>query len=173
MRCLRQFADGIDGLNDRIGRTAAWLTLPVIALLFLQVPLREYVHYGHIAANDIGQIIHATLFMTGASYAMRWDGHVRVDIFYQRMSARSRAWVDLLGTLLFAMPWIAILGWYSLPITIRSWRVYEQFAETYTPGYFLLKTQLLVFVVLVGLQAFATVARAVVRLAASREPTSA
>ncbi len=166
MRVLRRFVEFIDGLNDWVGRTASWLTLPVIVLLFMQVPLREYVHRGHIVANDFGQLIHATLFMVGASYAMRWDGHVRVDIFYQRMSQHARAWVDLLGTVAFALPWLSILGWYSVPIVGRSWAVHEEFAETFTPGYFLLKTLLLVFVMLVGLQALATIARAILAVSA-------
>jgi len=171
MRDLKRFADLVDRLNDGIGRWASWLAIPVILLLFLQVPLREVVQRGNLVANDLGQIAHAALFMSGMAYAMRWDAHVRVDIFYQRMSARRRAWVNLVGSLLFSLPWLAIVGWYSVPVVVRSWAVLEQFAETYTSGYFLLKGFLIVFVVLCVLQSLAVAARAVLTLAAPPEPT--
>jgi TRAP-type mannitol/chloroaromatic compound transport system permease small subunit len=165
MTALQTVADAIDAFNDRVGRTVAWLCLAVVGLLFLQIPLRELVGAGHNTANDIGQLIHATLFMVGAAYAMRHDGHVRVDIFHQRMSAKARAAVDLVGTLLFLLPWLTLLGWYSIPIVLNSVEELEQFAETYTPGYYLMKLLLFVFVALVGLQAVATIARALIVLA--------
>ena len=149
----------IEALVDRTGQLAAWLILPVVGLLFLQIPMRELAHFGHNEVNDLGQLCHACVFMLGCAYAMRWDAHVRVDIFYGRMGARGKALVNLLGTLLLLMPWLAIVARESLPVVVRSWRAHEAFAETYTPGYFLLKAQLLAFAALVGLQALANVLR--------------
>lgn len=157
-------AERIDAFVDRVGRAASWLILLVVATLFLQIPMREFVHYGHREVNDIGQIIHATVFMIGAAYAMRWDGHVRVDIFYNRLSARGRALVDLCGTVFFILPWLCIVVLDSVPIVRNSWAHLEQFADTYTPGYFILKTQLMVFAVLLALQALANILRDLARL---------
>lgn len=158
-------AGGIEAAVDRTGRLASWLILGVVATLFLQIPMREFARFGHREVNDIGQVIHATVFMVGAAYAMRWDAHVRVDIFYQRMSARRRALVDLVGTVALVLPWLAIVTWDSIPVVLNAWRVREGFADTFTPGYFILKTQLVVFAALVGLQALANIIRAVRRLA--------
>jgi TRAP-type mannitol/chloroaromatic compound transport system permease small subunit len=166
MTALRAIADAIDAFNDRVGRTVAWLVLAVVGMLFVQVPLREIFHGGHNTANDVGQLIHATVFMVGAAYAMRHDAHVRVDIFHQRLSPRARAAVELVGTVFFLLPWLALLGWYSVPIVLNSVGELEQFAETYTPGYYLMKLLLFVFVALVSLQAIATTARALIVLAA-------
>jgi hypothetical protein len=58
------------------------------------------------------------------------------------------------------LPWLALVGWYSLPIVLNSLFEMEKFAETYTPGFFILKLQLLFFVALVGLQAIANMIRA-------------
>lgn len=159
MRALQRFVAGADALTEFIGHWAAWLCLGVVGLLFLQIPLRELFHGGHIIANDIGQIVHATLFMIGIPFAMRHDAHVRVDIFSHRLSARTRAAIDLAGTVLFLLPWLVLLGWYSLPIVLNSVRELEEFPETYTQGYFILKLQLATFVFLVALQALATIAR--------------
>ncbi|HXP73014.1 MAG TPA: TRAP transporter small permease subunit [Stellaceae bacterium] len=149
----------LDTIVDWSGRTASWLILGVVALLFLQIPMREFVRYGHREVNDFGQIVHATVFMIGVAYAMRWDAHVRVDIFRQRMGPRTRAAIELTGILLFLVPWLIIVTRSSIPIVLHSWAQLEQFADTYTPGYFLLKTQLLSFSVLVSLQVLANILR--------------
>jgi len=166
MSAVQRFVTGADALTEFIGNWAAWLCLGVVALLFLQIPLREVFHGGHIIANDIGQIVHATLFMIGIPFAMRHDAHVRVDIFSHRLPARSRAAIDLAGTVLFLLPWLVLLGWYSLPIVLNSVKQLEEFPETYTPGYFILKLQLATFVFLVGLQALATIARSTLAILA-------
>ncbi len=157
---LAGIADGLSNLVDRVGRWAAWLCLPVIVLLFLQLPLRNIVHAGNNTDNDFGQVIFAAFFMLGIPFAMYHDAHVRVDIFYQRLTARRRAAIELTGTVLFLLPWLALVGWYSLPIVLNSLFEMEKFAETYSPGYFILKLQLFFFVALVGAQAIANVIRA-------------
>jgi X-X-X-Leu-X-X-Gly heptad repeat protein len=151
----QRLVDGVDALVDGVGRLASWLILGVVATLFLQIPMREFVHYGHREVNDFGQILHATVFMIGVGYAMRWDAHVRVDIFRQRMGPRTRAAIEIAGILLFLVPWLVIVTRSSIPIVLSGWAHVEQFADTFTPGYFLLKTQLLTFAALVALQALA------------------
>jgi TRAP-type mannitol/chloroaromatic compound transport system permease small subunit len=159
LRFLRWFARVADAVVDAAGRIGAWLVLFVVAALFGQLPLREWVGAGHILANDYGQIAHAAVFMVGVAYAMRWDGHVRLDVFYQRMSRRARLLVDLGGTIFFVAPWIGIVLWVSWATTVRSVAVFEKFPETWSPGYWLFKVLLLVFGVLVSLQALGHIAR--------------
>lgn len=164
LRFLRWFARAADAVVDAVGRVGAWLVLFVIAALFGQLPLREWVGGGHILANDYGQIAHATVFMIGVAYAMRWDAHVRLDVFYQRMSRRARLLVDLAGTIFFVVPWIGIVLWFSWSTTVRSVAVFEKFPETWSPGYWLFKVLLLVFGVLVMFQALGHIARDLVAL---------
>jgi TRAP-type mannitol/chloroaromatic compound transport system permease small subunit len=165
MTGLRRLADSLETIVEFVGRWVSWLCLPLILLLFLQLPLRNIVHGGNNADNDFGQIIFANLFMMGIPFAMRHDAHVRVDIFHQHFSARARAIVELGGTALFTLPWLALLGWYALPIVLNSLGETEKFPETYTPGYFLLKLGLVFFVILVGFQAIANIIRAGLALA--------
>jgi TRAP-type mannitol/chloroaromatic compound transport system permease small subunit len=166
MTQLRRLGDSLSAIVDFVGRWASWLCLPVILLLFLQLPLRDIVHGGNNTDNDFGQIIFANFVMLGIPFAMRHDAHVRVDVFHQHFGARWRAIIELAGTALFTLPWLALLGWYALPIVLNSLRQTEKFAETYTPGYFILKLGLLFFVVLVGFQALANIIRAALTLAA-------
>ena len=159
LRSLRWFAGIADAIVDGIGRTCAWLVLFVIATLFGQWPLRELVGAGHLLANDFGQIAHAAVFSIGVVYALRWDGHVRLDVFYQRMSARGRAVVDLVGSIAVIMTWAGIVLWFSWQTTLRSVAVLEQFPETWSPGYWLFKVLLIVFSSLLLLQAAGHIAR--------------
>jgi TRAP-type mannitol/chloroaromatic compound transport system permease small subunit len=104
--------------------------------------------------------MHATLFMLGAAYALRRDGHVRVDIFYQRMTRRGRAWVDLLGTLLLLFPVCAFIAWVGWEYVLESWQVMEGSREAGgLPGVYLLKTLMLLMPVLVMLQGLAIAVR--------------
>jgi len=159
---LDRIADAIESVIDRIGRVVAWLVLVVVCLLFLQHPLREYVRAGQFVANDMGQLAHATVFMVGIAYAWRWNSHVRVDITYRRMQARSQAIVNLLGTLFLLLPWLALVVWHAVPVVSLSLDIREHFPETGTPGYFLLKSLLLVFAAMMTLEAIAVIARSIV-----------
>jgi TRAP-type mannitol/chloroaromatic compound transport system permease small subunit len=174
LRFLSWFARAADVIVDATGRTAAWLVLFVIVALFAQWPLRELVGGGHLLANDFGQIAHAAVFSIGIAYALRWDGHVRLDVFYQRMSPRGRAWVDLVGTLAIVIPWAGIVLWFSWQTTLRSVASLEQFPETWSPGYWLFKILLIVFAALLLIQAAGHVARDIVllldRTGATRAP---
>jgi TRAP-type mannitol/chloroaromatic compound transport system permease small subunit len=149
---IERLADRIDALTDHVGRWASWLVLAVIALLFGQLPLRELAGGGHILANDFGQVVHAGVFMFGLSYALRWDRHVRMDVFYRRMAPRTRALVNALGTVFFLLPWCGLMLWFGTTYMIRAVAVLERFPDTFSPGYFVFKVLLVVCLGLLALQ---------------------
>ena len=160
------FLDALDGLArrceavvDAVGRTAAWIVLAVVLLLFVQNPLREYVGRGQFFANDMGQLSHAAVFMIGVAYAWRLDRHVRVDLVYGDMSPRAKAIVNLLGTLFLLLPWLVLVAWDAVPTAMDSIRLVERFPETGSPGFFVMKSLLVAFVATMGLQVVAVVAR--------------
>ena len=69
--------------------------------------------------------MHAVVFMIGAAYTLQQDEHVRVDIFYRKMSERQRAWVDLLGVLFFIFPVCALFVYESIDYVAASWSIRE------------------------------------------------
>jgi TRAP-type mannitol/chloroaromatic compound transport system permease small subunit len=159
---LERLANAIESVVDRIGHVMAWLVLAVVFLLFVQNPLREYVGRGQFFANDMGQLSHAAVFMIGVAYAWRWDRQVRMDLFYRSMGPRAKAVVNLLGTVFLLLPWLAFVTWDAVPTVIQSVQIVERFPETGSPGYFVLKSLLLVFAATMSLQAAAVIARSVV-----------
>jgi len=156
---IERMAGRIDAVTDWVGRQVAWLVPVVIVLLFAQLPLREVLGGGHILANDIGQITHAAVFMFGLSYALRWDRHVRMDVFYRRLSPRRQALVNFAGTLLFLLPWCTLMVWFGWTYMVRSVAVLERFPDTWSPGYFMFKVLQIVCIALLGLQALALLAK--------------
>jgi TRAP-type mannitol/chloroaromatic compound transport system permease small subunit len=159
---LDRFADTVEAIIDRIGRTVAWLVLAVVFLLFVQNPLREYVGRGQFFANDMGQLCHAAVFMIGIAYAWRWDRQVRVDLFYGKMGPRAKAVVNLLGTTFLLLPWLGLVAWEAVPTAIESVRNLEGFPESGSPGFFVMKSLVLAFAAMMGLQAAAVIARSIV-----------
>jgi TRAP-type mannitol/chloroaromatic compound transport system permease small subunit len=101
---LLRLAGALDLVNAWVGRVIAWLALAMVLVTFLVVVLRYGFDAGSIALQESVTYMHAMLFMLGAAFTLQLNGHVRVDIFYQRFSRRGRAWVDLLGTLALLVP---------------------------------------------------------------------
>ncbi len=167
---IEHIADRIDALTDWVGRATAWLVLVVVVFLFAQWPLREVFGGGHILANDFGQIAHAAVFMFGLSYALRWDRHVRMDVFYRRMSPRRQAAVNLFGTVLFLLPWCTMMVWFGWSNAVRSSAVLETFPDTWSPGYFMFKVLVIVCMALLALQALALLARSAIGLCRNPGP---
>jgi TRAP-type mannitol/chloroaromatic compound transport system permease small subunit len=167
---LDRLAKALEAVVDRVGRVMAWLVLAVVFLLFVQNPLREYVGRGQFFANDMGQLSHAAVFMIGVAYAWRWDRQVRADLFYRSMRPRTKAFVNLLGTVFLLLPWLAFVTWDAVPTVIDSVRLREQFPETGSPGFFVFKSILLAFAAMMSLQASAVIARSIVVI---RDPSRA
>jgi TRAP-type mannitol/chloroaromatic compound transport system permease small subunit len=160
----------IDMLNEIAGRVIAWLTFGTVSVCFLVVILRYVFSIGFVWLQELYVWQHAIVFMLGAGYTFLHGGHVRVDIFYARMSPRRRAIVDLFGTLVFLLPWLAVILYYGMPFLTLSWRLLEPSSQAGgLPGYFLLKSVIPTFCVLVGLQGLALAARSLLVLSGREE----
>src|SRR5271169_1321297 len=106
---LAAIADRIDRAIAAIGRVGAWGVLAVVLLEFTVVLLRYGFGVGSIWLQETVVYAHAALFMLAAAWTLAAGGHVRVDIFYARASARNKAWVNLLGTAFFLLPFMLAL----------------------------------------------------------------
>lgn len=165
MNHLTTIADFIDRLNETIGRALAWLTLLMVLVTFAIVVLRYGFDWGSIAMQESVNYLHALVFMAGTAYTLKHNEHVRVDIFYNRLSPHGRAWVDLLGTLILLLPFCLFLIWASLPYVTKSWQVLEGSREAGgLPLVFLLKSFIPLLGLLLSLQGLSLVARSLRQL---------
>ncbi|EKV31617.1 TRAP dicarboxylate transporter [Caenispirillum salinarum AK4] len=165
MQALHSLARGIDRTNDLIGRAVAWLTLAMVLIQFVVVVLRYVFGLGFIWMQESILYMHGIVFLVGAGYTLLKDGHVRVDIFYREARPTRKALVDLLGVIFLLVPFCALVWTVALPYVMNSWAVLEGSKETSgIQGVYLLKTSILVFTVLVGLQGLATALKSILVL---------
>ncbi|MCC6468774.1 MAG: TRAP transporter small permease subunit [Alphaproteobacteria bacterium] len=164
-RALTAFIRGVDALNGAVGRVVGWLTVATVLVCAGVVFLRYAVKIGSVWTQELYVWIHSCVFMLGAGYTLLVDKHVRVDLWYAKQSGRTKAVVDILGAVLFLLPWVAVLLWTGIPFIARSWAILEPSAQVGgLPALFLFKTVLIAFAVLLGLQGLARAARAVLIL---------
>lgn len=163
---LAGFVRIVDALNDRVGRAAAWLTLGCVLTCFVVVVLRYGFDIGFPWMQELYVWQHAAVFMAGAGYTFLHGGHVNVDVLYGRLGARARAWVDIVGTVAFLFPWLAVVAVKSAPFLMTSWSIREASSTANgMPAVYLLKSLLWVFCALVFVQGLALVVRRALFLA--------
>ncbi|MFO7593188.1 MAG: TRAP transporter small permease subunit [Pseudomonadota bacterium] len=160
----------LDQLSEWSGRLIAWLTLGMVLVTFAVVVLRYLFDTGWIALQESITYMHALVFMLGAAYTLRHDGHVRVDIFYQKFGPRGRAWVDLLGTLLLLLPVTLFVTWISWDYVATAWELKEGSREAGgLPGVYLLKTAIPLMALLLLLQGISLALRSLLVLLGHEE----
>ena len=157
---LNRTLAGIESFIDWSGRTVSWLSLFLVLITFIVVVLRYVFDSGSIALQEASTYLHACIFLIGMAYTMQQDAHVRVDIFYNRFSLQTKAWVDLCGALFLLLPFMLFISWISWDYIVDSWSVLEGSREAGgLPGVFILKCLILVMTSLLSLQALIQVAR--------------
>ncbi|HBL11626.1 MAG TPA: C4-dicarboxylate ABC transporter substrate-binding protein [Cyanobacteria bacterium UBA11162] len=130
MQRLLRISRIIDTINEWIGRLTYWLVLLMVAIGVWNV-------IGRYLGRSVGQNLSSNafiegqwylfdlVFLLGAAYTLRHDEHVRVDIFYKNWSAKWKALANLIGTLLFLIPFCLMVIYFSWETIINSWRIWE------------------------------------------------
>ncbi len=104
MNALQQLSRWIDTLNQWVGRGVAWVTLGLVLVVFVDVVMRYLFNTSFVFTQELEWHLFGFIFLMGAGYTLLHDGHVRVDIIYQRVGFKSRAWINLMGVILFLIP---------------------------------------------------------------------
>ena len=120
----------IDRFSTWTGNAVAWLTLAMVLITFIVVVMRYVFDAGQIWLQESVTWMHAVVFMLGAAYTLKHEEHVRVDVFYRAMSATRRAWVDLIGVVLFLLPMCAYIAWEAFGFVETSWSLKEASRES-------------------------------------------
>lgn len=130
MRKLLNLAQMIDLLNEGIGRITYWLVLLMVAVGAWNVVGR---YLGRIigislTSNSLIEIqwyLFDVVFLFGAAYALKYNEHVRVDIFFKSWNRRQKALANFLGNLIFLIPFTSLLIYYSWGTVVNSWKIWE------------------------------------------------
>lgn len=151
-----------DGLNRQIARVVKWLALAMLLVQFGVVLGRYVFGVNSIAVQELILYMHATLFMLGAAYTLQVDKHVRVDIFYARLTPERRRLVDILGHIFFLIPSMLALLYWSWPSVANSWAILEgPISVGGLKAVFLMKSLIPLFAVTLILQSLAQLVKLV------------
>jgi len=109
----------------QVSRTVSWVWIALIAVIVLNVTMRYLFGEGRIEFEEIQWHLYAIGFLVGIATCMDSDDHVRVDVFHERMSLRTQAWVELYGLLLLFFPFVISVLSFSLPFVSYSFAIAE------------------------------------------------
>lgn len=138
---MHRIARTIDALNERVGRVTAWLALAMVLMMAINVVLRYAFSMGHSWQQESVRFMHGILFLAGAAYALKHEAQVRVDVLYQGMSDTRKAWVNLVGTVVFLFPMAGSILYFSQDYVLNSWAIFEGSSEYKgMPGVFIFKS---------------------------------
>jgi len=162
----------IETISEWSGRATAWLVLGMVVVIGFDVTMRYLFQAGSVGLQELEWHLFALVFLFGAGYTFKHNGHVRVDIFYhgRHMDSRRRAWVDLLGGLLFLLPFCLLIIISSLPFVTSSFTIGEGSPDPGgLPYRFLLKAAIPVGFALLLLQGLAHMLRSLQILLGNNE----
>ncbi len=119
----------IDHVSELMGKAVSWCSLLLVILVTLNVILRYAFNISFVFAEEMQWHLYALIFLLGAGYTLRYNGHVRVDVFYQRLGKRARAFINVMGCLLFLFPGCFLVIKTSIPFVESSWAMQEGSAD--------------------------------------------
>ena len=141
-------------LSQFIGKSVAWLTLLMVIFSVINVLASWLFNISWIWLRESVTWVHGANFLLAAAYTLNSQSHVRVDIFYSKMSQKQQALVDFIGTLLLLVPTSLFIAWASWPAFYLSWRVNEVSSEAGgLPALYILKGLLILMPLLLIIEA--------------------
>ena len=165
IKSLARLAHLIDAVNEYLGRGLLWVSLLLVLTQFGIVILRYVFGITFAWLTESLVYMFTFIFMATAGYTLLHQGHVRIDIFYEKLSAKGKAWVNIAGALLFLIPTCTLIVWGATPYVEASWAVREGSRETNgINALYLLKSVILVFAWALILQGLSIIIHAILYL---------
>lgn len=165
MKVLAAIVQIINAINRVVGNVFSWLSLAIVLVCFTVVVQRYALATTHLWMQDLYVWLNGAMFTAVAGFALLRNDHVRVDIFYRPATPERKALIDLIGVIFFLMPFVWIVYAYGWNFVSRSWRLYEGSANVGgMPGLFVLKSFILVFAFVIGIQGLSMALRSILVL---------
>ena len=155
---MKKISHTIDLFNEKIGILTSYLAIPLILITFFVAFMRYALDFGSIAIQEITIYLHALIFTVGASYTLKNNMHVRIDIFYNKFSDNLKKNINLFGTIFFLLPSCILIFITSFNYVISSIMLLESSKEAGgLPILYILKSYILLMVFTLFLQAISEI----------------
>ena len=126
MSVLLKAEAAIERFSTWIGYFSAALLLLLVCNVFYDVIMRYLFNDVSIGMQELEWHLYSMIFLFGVSYTLQTDGHVRVDVIYERIGAKGRAIVDIFGTLVFLWPFCFLVADYGIGFANDAYEIMEQ-----------------------------------------------
>ena len=157
---LIRLADRLDAVSESTGRAVSWLIAVLVLLVCYDVAMRYLFRAGSVALQELEWHLFALVFLLAAAYTLKADEHVRVDIVYQRLHPRTRAWIDVIGAALFLLPFAALIIYSSWSFVADAFVYNESSSDPGgLPHRFILKAAIPLGFALLALQGVSSILR--------------
>lgn len=123
LRLLNQLSVRLEQFSECTGKLVSWLVLVMVLLVSYDVAMRYFFQSGSVALQEMEWHLFSLIFLIGASYTLKHDDHVRLDLFYKSkfMDDRRRAWVDLFGSIFLLIPFCILIISTAWPFVVQSY----------------------------------------------------
>ncbi len=148
-------ANGIDALNERVGKLTSYLALPLIIVVVYEVLMRYAFNAPTVWAFEATTLIYGCHFILGFGYTHKHNGHVAIDIFESRLSTRPRAILRIIVNLLLFLPTVGMLAVWGVIYAVSSWQNWERASTSWAPPLYPFKTIMALGFALLFLQGIA------------------
>lgn len=161
---LAKIALKIENLSEKIGKSVSWLTFVLVLLVCFDVVSRYLFKSSSVAVQELEWHLFAVIFLLGAAYTFKHDEHVRVDLIYSRLSHKSQSLINILGTIIFLIPFCLMIIYASQTFVISSFNMGETSPDPGgLPARYILKAILPISFLLILFQSFALIIRSLVQ----------
>jgi TRAP-type mannitol/chloroaromatic compound transport system permease small subunit len=126
VRALLKISAVIDAINTRIGRWIAWLVLVAVLVSAANATVRKLFDLSSNAWLELQWVLFSMVFLLCASWTLKDNEHIRIDIINNLMPRRLRDWIDVVGHAFFLLPLAIVMVITGVPFFLRSWEVNEQ-----------------------------------------------
>lgn len=173
MEKLEKLCNRLDAINRTVGRGIAWVSLIMVVVVTVDVIMRYLFKTTFVFVQELEWHLFGVLFLVGAGYTLLYDAHVRVDVFYQRFSPKTKAWIDFLGCLLFLFPGCYLIIATSMNFVANSWAIGEGSPDPGgLPARYVIKAMIPLGFTLVAIQGLPMALRSLMVLMGAPTPSS-
>lgn len=173
LNLLKSYIRFADRLSEGVGRAAAWLSTLLVLVVCYDVVTRYVFKNSSVAVQELQWHLFSLLFLLAAAWTLKHDKHVRVDVLYSRFSPRQKAIVNFAGSLLFLIPFCALVIWSSRNFVWNSYRIGETSPDPGgLPSRWILKSSIPISFALLLIQGVAMACRSWITITTGKEAES-
>ena len=165
MLIVYRFSDRLGRFVSLVGSLVAWLSVLLIVVIAFDVVTRRFLVLGSTKLQELEWHLHAVLFLLCIGWGYMKDAHVRIEIVHERLPRKAQLWIEMLGCLLFLIPYCVIVFYHGIDWWEKSWNLGENSdSATGLPHRWIIKAFLPIGIVFIFLAAVSVFLRKFVEL---------